>query len=97
MPLFTRAEMNLHISKSGKSFDPHSKNHTVLDDEYLKEVLANSGGKHFYCKCLCYHSFKKNEPPHKLKVALDIVSAEVKNTECSCVAGKIGFCNHVLL
>ena len=50
--LFSRAEMNLHISKSGKSFDPQSKNHTVptsmrkaktfLDDEYLKEVLATS-------------------------------------------------------
>ena len=29
MPFFSRAEMNLHISKSGKSFDPQSKNHTV--------------------------------------------------------------------
>ena len=106
MPFFTRAEMNLHISKSGKSFDPQSKNHTVptcirkaktfLDDEYLKEILATSDQKHFYFKCFCYHSFKKNDPPHKLTVALDIVSGEVKNAECSCVAGKIGFCNHVL-
>ena len=106
MPLFTRAEMNLHISKSGKSFDPHSKNHTVptclrraktfLDDEYLKDVLATSDTKHFYFKCLCYHSYKKNDSPHKLAVALDIVSGEVTDAKCSCVAGKIGFCNHVL-
>jgi hypothetical protein len=47
--------------------------------------------------CAFTASKRMHEPPHKLKVALDIVSAEVKNTECSCVAGKIGFCNHVLL
>ena len=29
MPFFTRAEMNLHISKSGKRIDPTSKAHSV--------------------------------------------------------------------
>ena len=95
----------MHISKSGKYFDPQSKNQTVptsmrkaktfLDDEYLKEVLATSDEKHFYFKCLCHHNFKKNDPPHNLRV-LDLVSGEVKNAVCSCVAGKVGFCNHVL-
>ena len=85
---------------------PQSKNHTVptcmrkaktfLDGEYLKEILTTSDQKHFYFRCFCYHSFKKNDPLHKLTVALDIVSEEVKNAECSCVAGTIGFCNHVL-
>lgn len=44
----------------------------------------------------CRHSFKKNDPPHNLKVALDLVSGEVKYASCTCVAGQIGFCNHIL-
>ncbi|CAH3169650.1 unnamed protein product, partial [Pocillopora meandrina] len=50
MPLFTRAEMDLHISKSGKNFDRNKQNHAVptsmkkaktfLDDEYLKDLTC---------------------------------------------------------
>ena len=84
MPLFTRAEMDLHISKSGKNFDRNKQNHAVptsmkkaktfLDDEYLKDLTCASDDQYFYFKCLCYHSFKKNEPPHKLHIALCLVS-----------------------
>ena len=45
MPMFTRAEMNMHILKSGKHIDPHNKSYSVrtsmrkaktfLEDEYL--------------------------------------------------------------
>lgn len=52
MPLFTRAEMDLHISKSGKNFDKNKQNHAVptsmkkaktfLDDEYLKDLTCAS-------------------------------------------------------
>lgn len=106
MPLFTRAEMDLHISKSGKNFDRNKQNHAVptsmkkaktfLDDEYLKDLTCASDDQYFYFKCLCYHSFKKNEPPHKLQVALCLVSGVVKYASCTCVAGSVGFCNHVL-
>ena len=106
MPLFTRAEMDLHISKSGKNFDRNKQNHAVptsmkkaktfLDDEYLKDLTCASDDQYFYFKCLCYHSFKKNEPPHKLQVALCLVSGVVKYALCTCVAGSVGFCNHVL-
>ena len=52
--------------------------------------------KQFYFKCLCHYSFKKNDPPHNPRVALNILSGKVKKGACSCVAGKVGFCNHVL-
>jgi len=104
MPFFTRAEVNQHISKSGKNIG--SKTHSVptsvrkattfLEDEYLKEILAASDGSYFYFKSLCHHSFRKNDPPHNLKVALCIVSGKVKHAYCTCVAGAVGFCNHVL-
>ena len=87
MPFFPRAEMNLHISKSGKNIGSNTSTHTVptsvrkattfLQDEYLKEILAESDESYFYFKVECQHSFRKNDPPHNLKVALCIVSGKV--------------------
>ena len=78
MPFFTRAEMNTHISKSGKNIDPKTTNHSVptcirkattfLNDEYLKEILAASDQKLFYFKARCHHSFRKNDPPPPSKI-----------------------------
>ncbi|CAH3156500.1 unnamed protein product, partial [Pocillopora meandrina] len=75
MPLFIRAEMDLHISKSGKNFDRNKQNHAVptsmkkaktfLDNEYLKDLTC-------------------------------AMSGVVKYASCTCVAGSVGFCNHVL-
>lgn len=65
-------------------------------DEYLKQIEAASDSSCFYFKSLCYHSFKKNEAPHKLKIALDFITGEVITASCTCVAGKVGLCNHVL-
>ena len=106
MPFFTRAEMNLHISNSGKNVDPTTKTHSVpmsvqkattfLNDEYLKDISAASDENYFYFRSQCYHSFRKNDAPHNLKVALCILSGEVKYASCSCVAGRVGFCNQVL-
>lgn len=106
MPFFTRAEMNKHISKSGKNIGSNISTHSVptsvrkattfLQDEYLKEILSASDESYFYFKAQCHHSFRKNDPPHNLKVALCIVSGKVKHAYCTCVAGAVGFCNHVL-
>ena len=50
MPFFTRAEMKLHVAKSGKNIDSSNKSHSIptsirkattfLNDEYLKEISA---------------------------------------------------------
>ena len=39
---------------------------------------------------------RKNDPPHNVFLALYIVSVEVKDSKCSCVAGSLGYCNHSL-
>lgn len=106
MPPFNRAELDAHIIKSGKIIDPQSQGHSVptglqkakvfLVDEYLKQIEVASDNSYFYFKSFCYHSFKKNEAPHKLRVALDLITGEVKEASCTCVAGKVGLCNHVL-
>ena len=90
MPMFIRAEMNMHILKSGKHVDPHSKSHSVptsmrkaktfLEDEYLNDLSVSSDQVHFFFKSRCHHSFRKNDPPHNLKVALDLVSGEAVKT-----------------
>ena len=105
MPPFTRAEMNEHVANSGKrvaNTEKHSiptnlkKAKTFLQDEYLKDIEANSDQRYFYLRAKCYHSFKKSEAPHDLRFALCIVSGQVLHATCSCKAGKVGYCNHVL-
>lgn len=104
MPMFTRAEMNEHIASSGKSISNiqhHSvptslrKAKTFLEDEYLREITAASDDHCFYFQAKCCHSFRKNEPPHQLKLALCIFKGDVLDSSCTCVAGKAGFCNHI--
>ena len=104
MPMFTRAEMNEHIARSGKSISNiqhHSvptslrKAKTFLEDEYLREITAASDDRCFYFQAKCCHSFRKNDPPHQLKLALCIFKGDVLDSSCTCVAGKAGFCNHI--
>ena len=104
LPVFTRGEMNQYIPRSGKNIankDHHSvpttlrKAKTFLEDEYLHDILAASDQQCFYFTAKCYHSFRKNDPPHQLKLALCIVKGDVLHSSCTCVAGKVGFCNHI--
>ena len=107
--LFTRAEMDRHIGKSGKHIggDKHAhhsvptgfkKAKTYLEDKYLHDTHTNFDQQYFYYRCKCFHSFKKYESPHNLIIALCLISGEVVYANCgpSCAAGKSGFCNHVL-
>lgn len=103
--MFTRAEMNSHVKKSGKTIgnqDHHSvptglrKAKTFLEDEYLHEIEATCDQRHFYFRAKCCHSFRKNDAPHTLKIALCVITGAVNSACCSCVAGKVGFCNHIL-
>ncbi|XP_031556748.1 uncharacterized protein LOC116293463, partial [Actinia tenebrosa] len=105
MPMFTRAEMNNHVTRSGKNIAnkkcnsvPTSfrKAKTFLEDEYLHSIETNDNQRCFYVKSKCCHSFRKNDPPHDLKVALCIITGDVLKALCSCVAGTVGYCNHIL-
>lgn len=96
---------NEHIARTGKNIgnkDHHSlpttlrKARTFLEDKYLHEIMAVSDQEHFYFKAKCHHSFRKNDPPHQLKLALCIVKGDVLHSSCTCLAAKVGFCNHIL-
>ena len=81
MPMFTRAEMNEHIARSGKNIGNihhHSvpttlrKAKTFLEDEHLHEIMATCDEHCFYFKAKCCHSYRKNDPPHQLKLTFSI-------------------------
>ena len=105
MPLFTKAEMDEHIVNSGKKIANKEstsvptnlrKAQTFLQDEYLHEIITTSDQRGFYFKAKCSHSFKKSDAPHDLKLAICIISGKVLHAFCSCVAGTVGYCNHIL-
>ena len=77
MPSFTRAHMDNH--KSGKNVG--NKEHRsiptglrkakmFLEDEYLESIRCSQDQSYFYVKANCCHSFRKNDLPHSLKLAL---------------------------
>lgn len=67
-----------------------TKTHSVQKAAtFLKDISAASDENYFYFWSQCYLSFRKND-------ALCILSGEVNYVSCSCVAGRVGFCNHVL-
>ena len=94
MPLFTKAEMDRFISNSGKRLGSthHSvptswrKGKTFLEDECLKNIECTSDDKRFSFRCKCHHSFRKNDAPHNIQLALCIIKDEVVQSTCSCVA-----------
>lgn len=71
------------------------KAQTFLQDEYLHEIIT-SDQRGFYFKAKCSHSFKKSDAPHDLKLAICIISGKALHAFCSCVAGTVGYCNHIL-
>ena len=90
MPMFTRLQMNHQVLKSGKTIgniDHHTvptgliKARRFLDDEYLEDTECATHSKYFFFKGKCCDSFRKNDAPHNLKIALCILSGEVHGTK----------------
>ena len=83
--------MNEHIVRSGKNIS-HVEHHfvltslrkakTFLEDEYLREIATASGEHCFYFQPKCCHSFRKNDPPYQLKLALCIFKGDILESSC---------------
>ena len=97
--------MNEHITRSGKHiadktiilFPLHCgrRKHFLRMSTLITKIMAASDQHCFYFKAKCCHSFRKNDPLHSLKLAFRIVKGDVLDSNCTCVAGKVGFCNHI--
>ena len=106
MSSFTRAELRAHISQSGKNIDPNTKNHSVptsmkkattfFNDEYLKRHQSVQWQSLFLLQMPTLSQLQKERQWHDLRFAICLITSEVKHAFFSCVAGRIGFCNHVL-
>lgn len=76
MPMFTRVEMNHHIRKSGKSIA--NKDHHTVPTGLVKAQRFLDDQRYFFFQSKCCHSFRKNDSSHQLRVALCIISGEVR-------------------
>lgn len=109
LPPFTFNSIVKYVSNSGKSIQqapdymvvkPFERGANFFIEGYIHNVLAkfHSGSETFYFRAQCYRSLKKNEAPHKLRLAISMKgpSYDVLGSSCTCVAGALGFCNHAV-
>lgn len=40
-------------------------------------------------------ALEKKDPPHQLELALCIIKGDIPDSGCTCIAGKVRFCNHI--
>ena len=62
-----RAEMNQHITNSGKKVASIQHHSIPTNLKKAKDIEATSGQRHFYFRAKCYHSYNKSEAPHDLR------------------------------
>ena len=109
LPPFTFNSIVKYIRNSGKSIQqapdymvvkPFEREANFFIEGYIHNILAkfHSASKTFYFRAQCYRSLKKNEAPHKLRLAISTKgpSYDVLGSSCTCVAGALGFCNHAV-
>ena len=81
LPPFTYSSIVKYVRNSGKNIQ-HSPDYIVMNpfergvnffiERYLHNVLVklHKGSKTFYIRALCYRSLRKNESPHKIRLAI---------------------------
>ena len=78
-----------------KPFERHRGVNFVIEG-YLHVVLVKlqKGNKTFYIRALCYRSLRKNESPHKIRLAISTEQPyDVLALSCTCVVESLGFRN----
>ena len=101
LPVFTIKEIEKHRLKSGKTPDSaisksKEKGLKFKGERYISAdtIYSLSDDKYFCFKAVCIPSMKKGK--RNIFVALDLTNGEVIHADCSCPAGKCGYCNHVM-
>lgn len=109
LPPFTFNSIVKYIRNSGNSIQqspdymvvkPFERGVNFFIEGYLHNVLVkwHVASETFYFRALCYRSLRKNEAPHKLRLAISSRGPlyKVLGSSCTCVAGALGFCNHAI-
>ena len=101
LPIFTRREIDLHVTKcgklKGKSISKTSVRGRLFQNERFlsrESVYTSSNSMYFYVKARCRASMQKEH--RKALVQLCKRTGEVYKATCSCPTGKSGYCNHVM-
>ena len=101
LPVFTRKEIDKHVSQCGK-IKGKSILKTLVRGRLFKNerfltsdtIFTSCNPLYFYFKARCKASMKKEY--RNIKVQLCKRTGEVHKATCSCPAGKSGYCNHVM-
>lgn len=91
--MFTIKELELFFKASCKTAKTSKRAENLLYDNFLDNLQCFHSQDFFYIRGICSASYTKSQS-HTLSLALENQSATVKYAQCSCRAGKGGFCNH---
>ena len=101
LPVFTLREIEKHRLKSGKTptsaiTKTKERGQKFKNERYISaDTIFSIMDKEYFCfKATCIPSMKKGK--RNMFVALDKCSGTVVHADCSCPAGKCGYCNHVM-
>ena len=101
LPIFTRREIDQHVTKCGKLKGKSISKTSVMGRLFQNErflssesVYTSSNPMYFYVKARCRASMKKEH--RKALVQLCKRIGEVHKATCSCPAWKSVYCNHVI-
>jgi len=90
-PFFTIKKIEKHRQNSGKTADTA----IIKTLDISSESIYSLGDADYFCvKGTCKASMKKEK--RNVYVALDKNTGNVIHADCSCPAGKSGYCNHVM-
>ena len=112
-PILTDDIILTHLQYSGKQlkhrkqrnvptnidFSTLQRGHQYFMEGYIpgKHVMFCLKDGIIWIKARCYHSQKKHDAMHEVKVAItNEYPHHVTRAACSCVAGKAGMCSHVI-
>ena len=101
LPVFTRREIELHVSKCGKRkgkaiVKTSTRGRLFKDERFLssEHIYTAVNPRFFFAKAKCKASMKKVF--RDVKVQLCKGKGTVLKASCSCPAGMSGYCNHVM-
>jgi hypothetical protein len=99
---FSYMHIQEHARKTGKSMPggksvekPLERGYRFFSDNYVHSVKCARNVNTIFASGKCFRSMKKSEAPHSVHVSLEL-NADVRSASCSCVAGELGYCNHVI-
>ncbi|KXJ17593.1 hypothetical protein AC249_AIPGENE24412 [Exaiptasia diaphana] len=73
-----------------------SKGIKYYSEKFIRDVKLLPSSDRIGIQARCYHSQRKNETPHSIKITMSPSQPEVLEAVCSCSIGLAGACGHII-